>query len=133
IDDILRFAGGPKSEKVLYIDDAGSFSQANPLFGRLVAERLYDAIAKSNIRVITAATRSDFISSIESDPRLSPIFEKIEIASDDDGVVGDKLSPDLRDLVNSGNPDQVVKVIFQAEDINKTSLRKILAENGVKI
>src|SRR4029077_19102138 len=36
-------------------------------------------------------------------------------------------------LVNSGNPDGVVKVILQSDDINNAGLRRILAANKVMI
>ncbi|MGH9818712.1 MAG: hypothetical protein ACRD43_00980, partial [Pyrinomonadaceae bacterium] len=133
IDDILAFTGDPKGGNVLYIDDISGFSKTNPLFGQIVADRFYEAIAKSTIRVLTASTANEFAASIDGDPRLRGIFEKIDIKSDEDSFVGDRLSPDLRDLVNTGDPNQVVKVILQAEDINNSSLRNVLASNGVKI
>jgi subtilisin family serine protease len=132
IDEILRFASGPPCGNILFVDDASSFSSSNPLFGEIVANRFYDAISHSKLRVLTAATKNEFAAEISADPLLRPIFEKIEINTEDD-FVGDKLSPDLREMVNSGNPDGVVKVILQAEDINSRALRQALAANGVTI
>src|SRR5260221_1040182 len=132
IDDILKFAGDPRSGNILYLDDASGFSTSNPLFSRLVAEKLYDAIAKSRLQVFTAASKEQFTFSITNDPVLRPIFEKIEVAADNDGFLGDKLSPDLRNLANT-EPNARVKVILQADDINNGSLRKVLSANGVRI
>jgi serine protease AprX len=47
--------------------------------------------------------------------------------------VGDKLSPDLRELVASANGSERVSVILQGEDLKNESLRDLLRSSGARV
>ena len=54
-------------------------------------------------------------------------------AEPDDLFIGDKISPDLRELIAGADPNQRVKVILQADDINDPALRSVLKRNNVRV
>ena len=39
----------------------------------------------------------------------------------------------MRELLNSGDPSERVKIILQSDDIKNATLRRLLAKNGVSI
>ena len=134
IDSILRQASSdPKM--VIWLDDIASFAPDSAMLGPVVAERLYRSLAKGNVRTLTAATSATFESQIAADTQLKSRFERIDLGedADKDPFVGDKLSPDLRALVNGADQDRTVKVILQSDDIDNPRLLKVLKENGVSI
>ena len=53
-------------------------------------------------------------------------------SADKDGFVGDKISPDLREMMGS-DPNKVVKVILQSDDMNNSALLAVLDRNNVTI
>ncbi len=130
---ILSAAEASKGKTILYIEDVNGFAKEMPLLGVRVAGHIYAALAAGKVQVITAGSSQDFKYQIALDNRLNERFEKVEVTKDSDPFVGEKLSPDLRALVATTDPNQVVKVILQAEDINNARLLEVLKKNDVKI
>ncbi|HSU25354.1 MAG TPA: S8 family serine peptidase, partial [Pyrinomonadaceae bacterium] len=134
LEGIIAAIERTKGKTVLYVDDISAFSNDVPLYGQIAAKLLYDAIASGKIQVISAATADRFTYQITADKRLKGRFEKVEVAEKDaDAFVGDKLSPDLRELVNGADSGKRVKVILQADDIGDPALLATLKRNGVTI
>src|SRR5215213_5798576 len=60
--------------------------------------------------------------------------EDSEEASDDGAdFVGDKLSPDLREVIAGANADEHVSVILQGEDLRNEALRDYLKSSGARV
>ena len=51
----------------------------------------------------------------------------------DDSFVGEKISPALREMMDSAAPNEKVKVILQADNANNKALEKLLADNQAKV
>ncbi|HEY2866433.1 MAG TPA: S8 family serine peptidase, partial [Pyrinomonadaceae bacterium] len=131
---ILKTVEMSKGKLVLYLDDITSFSRTEPMFGFDVAERLDHLIADGKLQVVTAASVENFKKQIEPDTQLDRRFTQVIAGDDlDDSFAGDKLSPDLRDIVAGTDPNQTVRVILQSDDINDPQLRSVLARNKVQI
>src|SRR5205807_3828837 len=120
---------------VFYLDDVADFSAENPVLGARVAENLYGALTKGKIQILPAASESDFEHQIAGDSRLKSRFERINITGkdDDNSFVGDKISPDLRDLMAGADQNRTVKVILQSDDIDNPQLLDVLKKNSVAI
>ncbi len=131
---IIKYIDASKGKVVIYLDDIASFSSEMPVLGEHVAGILYNALSQSKIQILSASDANSFEQQIAGDNRLRSRFERIDIARDnDDGFVGDKLSPDLRALVAGSDQNKVVKVILQSDDINNPQLLNVLSRNGVSI
>ena len=134
LDGIIPAISGTKGKTILYVDDISGFSRDVPLYGEIAAKSLYNAIASGKIQVISAATSDRFAYQIATDKQLSGRFAKIEVfQEDEDEFVGDKLSPDLRELFNGSDASKRVKVILQADDIGDPKLLATLRRNNVTI
>ncbi len=107
------------------------------MYGADVANRIRQSVMSGKVRVISASTDEEFNSQIVADAQLNTRFQKVdlnrvgELANDE--TLANKLSPDLLELMASGNPNQLVKVILQSDDIKNANLRALLVKNGVKI
>ena len=87
------------------------------------------------MQIVSTSTTESFNHNIASDKQLKNRFQKIQFLedADEDGFVGDKLSPDLREMVASGDLTRKVKVILQSDDIESPALLEILKRNNVVI
>ncbi len=132
---ILDYVAASKGKIAIYLDDISSFSSETPMLGAKVASDLYAALLQGKIHVMSASDSDSFERQIAGDSKLRPRFERIGFAKegDDDPFVGDKLSPDLRELVAGADQNRTVKVILQSDDIDNPQLLKVLKENNVAI
>lgn len=124
-----------KDQVIVIVEEISSFSQNNPLFGVQISAKLRNTLANGKIQVISTGTIEDYNKEILADNLLKKRFGKIDLNEEnsEDSFVGDKLSPDLRELVNNSDPSQKVKVILQSDDIGNPQLRGILQKNGISI
>jgi len=127
-------AGG---KVVLYLEDISSFAKQNPLFGAEIPDGLRKFPVDGKTQVLSAGTVTDYQREIALDAQLKNRFQKIEIKSNDevadDSFVGDKISPDLRELIANAAPNQKVKVILQSDDIKNPELLAVLKDSNVVI
>ena len=132
---ILAYAEASKGKVAIYLDDVASFSSQTPVLGPKVAENLYRVLSQGKIQILSAADPDTFETQIAGDSKLRSRFEKVEIAAEnnDDSFVGDKLSPDLRELVAGADQDRTVKVILQSDDIDNPQLLNVLKSNNIAI
>src|SRR5215203_1401107 len=121
-----------RNSAVVIVEDVTSFSQNAPLFGADISARLRQTLAAKQIQVISTGTNADYEQEVLADNLLKTRFAKIDLnaQNSEDSFVGDKISPDLRELMKS-DPNQTVKVILQADDIQNRGLRNVLSKNGV--
>lgn len=135
LQGILKYVAGSRDKMVIYLDDIASFSNDSPILGTTAAADLYKALSQGQIQILSAADSLTFDKQIAGDSRLRSRFEKIAIrkSSDDDPFVGDKLSPDLRQLVADAGGNRTVKVILQSDDIDNPQLLNVLKRNHVQI
>ncbi len=132
---VLDYVETRKTDTAIYLDDISNFSSETPVLGAKVATDLYRALSLGKMQILSAADSETFDRQIAADSKLQPRFEKIEVSekNDDDTFVGDKLSPDLRELVAGADQNRTVKVILQSDDIDNPQLLKVLRANNVTI
>ena len=135
IQDVLKQLEAFKENVLLYVEDASAFSKEAPVFGAEIANNLRKSLAEGNIRVISLTTAEIYNQEIVADVQIKNRFKNVDlsITESDDSFVGDKISPDLRELMASSNPNDKVKVILQSDDVNNPELLKILKLNNVTI
>ena len=135
VGQIISFAGTRSNKAVIWLDDIAAFSTTTPMLGARVSSQINAAIAAGKIQVFSASDALSFDDQIARSDTMRPRFEKIEILKDDeqDSFVGDKLSPDLRELVAGADQNRTVKVILQSDDIDNPQLLNVLKRNNVAI
>jgi len=134
IKGILGHIASVKETTAIYLDDIAGFSTVSPMMGRQIATNLYAALTQGKIQVFSAADMSSFRSQIVADARLKTKFEMVRlIEGDNDGFVGDKISPDLRELMAGADKNRTVKVILQSDDIDNPQLIDVLRKNNINI
>src|SRR5215204_347231 len=123
-----------KSGVIVFIEDVASFSQNNPLFGAQTAGKLRQFLSDGKIQFVSTGTVENYNTEVLADNLLKKRFAKIDLNDEnsEDSFVGDKISPDLREIL-AKEPNKTVKVILQADDINNAALRNIFAAHGVAI
>ena len=132
---IITQVEASKGRSVVYLDDIASFSSETPVLGAKVASDLYRSLSAGKMQIMSAADSASFEHQIAGDAKLRSKFERVEFSEDsgEDSFVGDKLSPDLRELVNSADQNRTVKVILQSDDIDNPQLLSVLKQQGVVI
>src|SRR5688572_21708371 len=135
LSGILSEAESSKGKIAIYLEDIAGFSQDTPVLGTMVAKRLYDALSKGSVQILSATDIGGFDRQIAADKKLRPRFERIVLSkkSDEDSFVGDKLSPDLRELVAGADQTGTAKVILQSDDTEIPQILDALKRNKVTI
>ena len=123
-----------KQSAIVVIEDITNFSRSNPLFGAQIAEKLRGFLNEGKIQFVSTGTTENYTAEVLADNLLKNRFGKLDLneQNSEDSFVGDKISPDLRELM-AGDQNKTVKVILQADDINDKKLRGVLAGNGVVV
>src|SRR5207249_4371152 len=101
LEGILKYVDSNKSKTAVYLDDISTFSTDSPMLGAKVAQDLYNALSKGKIQIFSASAAADFEHQIAGDSKMKSRFERISIRDkkDEDSFVGDKISPDLREII----------------------------------
>src|SRR5688500_5432041 len=88
-----------KGNHILFIEDLTALAKESPMFGAKVAKNLRQSIIDGKIRILTTGTNESYNLHIAMDAQLKNRFQKVQLLdeADEDGFVGDKLSPDLRE------------------------------------
>src|SRR5256714_8545378 len=112
-----------------------------------------NAIGKVHLRIVGATTSNAYAEYIAADNSVSALFQPVKVSdvaadadstadqktdnresndSNDNRFKGDKLSADLREMMqNAGSHGGRVSLIVQADDLNK--LASLLKSNGVRV
>src|SRR5204863_2363683 len=136
---ILAEITSANGEDILYIDQIAS---VGAIYGDDVESSLRTAL-QNNLHCMSAVTNSDYEANNNEEENLLAYFrsvkvdDKTEDVSDADDsayeFVGDKVSPDLRDMLQRESAKKRINVILQADDINDSELRGLLSRNGVTV
>lgn len=105
-----------------------------------IAAVLTAAVETNKIRFISTSDAASHREFFAHHAKLKSLFQPIAVVekvaateSTEEDFVGDKISPDLRELMATAAPDAKAKIILQASDINNGELRELLQTNGVEI
>jgi len=135
---------------VLFVDELQEFAGARASY--VASVTFQNALRENNVRIIGGASPAAYSEYIAADGELAKLFETIAIGdttasdataankSDEQQTVstaeafeGDKISPDMRALVESAGADGRVSAILQVDDVRSGQLRSLLKRHGVEI
>ena len=152
LNEILSDVAQSESKIIFLVDPVQSLVGNTAAFDGAASALLRDAIKNGDVQCLGASTDIIFQEHFASDETLAPLFARIEMqevaetqlqSGNDEPVraanssaedfVGDKVSDDLRELIESRNAPTHVKAILQVNDANSSALRAQLAEYGVTI
>ncbi len=109
LDAALKGIEASGGKTILFVEDISGFVKNNAVYGADVANRIRQSVMSGKVRVISASTDEEFNSQIVADAQLNTRFQKVdldrvgELANDE--TLANKLSPDLLELMASGNPN----------------------------
>jgi serine protease AprX len=134
---------------VLFIDELQEFAGKRATYVASAAVRA--ALESSNLRLIGAASPENYSEYIASDENIAPLFESVVIGATSDTAAtttdtdnqktantaeafeGDKISADMRELMQSASANGRVDAILQVNDVNNEKLKSLLKRHGVLI
>ncbi|HEU4595805.1 MAG TPA: S8 family serine peptidase [Pyrinomonadaceae bacterium] len=145
---VVEEAAGADERIILFVEEFQHF--AGTYTERAASEAVRAAVEGGRLRVIGATTPVAYAQHIAKDAALARLFRPLrlavegedEAAAREDEVaraasdfVGDKLSPDLREMLKKGSraKGERVKVILQADDVNDSELRSQLRRDGARV
>jgi len=130
-------AGGTETDAkaILIIDPIQSLVGPTSAFDGAASNLLRDAIQNNQVQCFGASTEAAFEQKVASDDSLAPLFSTVdtrEVSSRDqndndaaasrtvssEAFAGDNVSPDLREMLASGNAPARLKAILQVDDPN---------------
>src|SRR5687767_8092117 len=133
---------------ILIIDPIHSLVGTSAAFDATVSEYVREAIAAGKFQCIGASTQGKFQDAIAGDKQLASLVTAIEVTeataanetnneeakaetADTEEFTGEKLSDELREVIEAPGAPATVKVILQVSDLNIPELRAKLAKWGV--
>src|SRR5690606_31461185 len=103
-------------------------------FALSLSRFIRDAVAENQLQIAGWVEPTVFDASIATDRGMLAKVDRIELTDDaKDPFVGDKISPDLREMMNAGDANVRASVIVQADDIRDGQLLNVLRNSGAKI
>src|ERR1700738_1925723 len=151
---ILSEVAQSDSKIILLVDPIQSLMGPSAAFDGAVSSMLRDAIKNGDIQCFGASTDISFQESVASQESLAPLFASVEMQEVADAqaqqrdadakadhnankssqeFVGEKVSSDLRDYLESGKAPARVKVILQVDDANSQTLQSQLSKYGINV
>src|SRR5712664_991183 len=136
---------------ILLIDPIQSLLGPAGAFDGAASSLLRDAIKAGDVQCFGASTDVAFQQNVASQEALAPLFATVEMAeassstdqtdetanskqpANTEDFVGDNVSPDLRELIDSPNAPARVNAILQVNDANSSALRETLSRLGAHI
>src|SRR5882724_4030012 len=154
ISEILSEVAQSESKGILLVDPIQSLVGPAGAFEGAASSMLRDAIKNGDVQCFGASTDIAFRENVASDESLASLFAGVEMQEVDaanaeqgndntsaensskrntEEFVGEKISDDLRQLIDSGKAPARVKAILQVDNTNSEALRSQLAKYGVNI
>jgi len=154
ISEILSEVAQFESKGILLVDPIQSLVGPSGAFDGAASAMLRDAIKNGDVQCFGASTDIAFRENVASDESLASLFASVEMQEvmqpmlskamtiqsaeksskrNTEDFVGEKISDDLRQLIDSGKAPARVKAILQVDNTNSEALRSQLAKYGVNI
>jgi len=140
------FAEAAKSEGrvILFVDQLNQYAGSRAT--SVASAAVKDAIEANHLRIIGGASPQAYATYIASDDSIARLFDSISIDHVDSAAnaktdkrrspineefEGEKISTDMRELMQSVGHNGRVSAILQVNDVNNKEVRALLAQNGV--
>src|SRR5258707_7655968 len=150
VQSVFAEAAQADGQIVLFVDQLHQY--AGERATTVVSAAVQVAIEANHVRMIGGTSPEAYAEYIASDESLAKLFETISIDRPGENAItadtaenkdakrlgesskGDKISPDLRELINgAASGRDRISVILQTDDLGNADLRKLLSRNGVLI
>ena len=154
VQAVLAEAENAKGEIILFVDQLHQFVGAYA--AQISTETMRASLEQGKIRIVGATTPNLYAEYIASDQELSALFQQVQVSDasegennsdensaaqnsknndgSDRGFSGDRISPDLREMIQSGAASSNrVSLILQADDIRDGNLARLLKAHRVRV
>src|SRR5256714_1877797 len=145
---VFTAAESSRNEVILFVDQLHQYAGARAT--AIATAAVKAAIENSHVFIIAGTSPEAYSSYIASDQRVANLFESITIDSSsevaanavskdkrkspiDEEFEGEKISADMRDLIESARSNGRIKTIVQVSDVNRRELAAFLKQNGIAI
>ena len=144
-DKITTEARQTQSNVILWADELHQFTgtRANPKVAALLAQ----AIKDKTLNLVGATAPAAYAQFVAPVTETATLFTPVRVArgaelpaiaktgteSQLEDFIGDKIAPDLRELLASARPGAKVQLILQADDLQNPALRAILARYNATV
>lgn len=109
---------------------------SNFQYGLEVAAFFRNKITENNVKIVTTTTDSEYDLQYTQNNPVTAKFKKINVnlyKADDDDFVGEKISPDLRELMDRADANDRLSIVLQSSDINNPLLKSLLSTNQANV
>src|SRR5258707_407768 len=150
VQSVFSEAAKADGQIILFVDQLHQY--AGERATTVASAAVQVAIEANHVRMIGGTSPEAYAEYIASDESLAKLFETISIDRPGENAItadtaenkdakrlgerskGDKISPDLRELINgAASGRDRISVILQTDDLGNADLRKLLSRNGVLI
>ncbi|HEV2903455.1 MAG TPA: hypothetical protein VGW32_00310 [Pyrinomonadaceae bacterium] len=148
VHSVFAAAAVTRDEIILFVDQLHQYAGARATAAASATIR--SAIAANHISVIGGASPEAYDSYIGTDDTVASLFETISLDAVESAenttalkdkrkspikqeFEGEKIAPDMLDLMASAGPNGQVSAIVQVSDVNSRQVRALLARYGVTV
>ncbi len=138
---IFNELSASNGETILFINELTTF-----VGNSRVNDALTKALQNGKVKIIGGSSTQTFSENIETQAEVAALFEKINIEPlqttaaetveakrEERPYRGDKVSADLREMMQTESGEKRLDVILQAKNADNPVLREIMANNGVNL
>jgi len=150
VQSVFAEAAKADGQIILFVDQLHQY--AGERATTVASAALQAAIEANHVRIVGGASPEAYAEYIASDPKVAKLFESIAIdrlgnaAADsttarnnrksspiNEEFEGEKISSDMRDLMQSEGPNGRVNAILQVDDVNSGEVNSLLRRYGVTV
>src|SRR5258708_5975785 len=149
VQSVFAEAAQADGQIILFVDQLHQYAGERATTVASAAEQA--AIEANHVRIVGGASPAAYAAYIAADPKVSKLFESISIdrvgnaaaessaanakkkSPINEEFEGEKISADLRELMDSVEPNGRVTAILQVDDVHSPAVKSLLARYGVSI
>src|SRR5262249_44154894 len=150
VQSVFAQAAQAEGQIVLFVDQLHEYAGAHAALS--VSASLKEALENHRLQIMGGASPESYASYIAADENVAGLFQSILIdrfATGDSAAetaktggrrspineefVGENISSDMRELMQSAGPAGRVSAILQVSDVNDQEVRALLARHGVQV
>ncbi|HWL74054.1 MAG TPA: S8 family serine peptidase, partial [Burkholderiaceae bacterium] len=148
VQSVFAAAAATRDEIILFVDQLHQYAGTRATAAATATMR--SAIAANHISVIGGASPEAYDAYIGTDDQVASLFETISLDAVESAenttaikdkrkspinqeFEGEKIAPDMRDLMASAGPHGQVAAIVQVSDVNSRQVRALLTRYGVTV
>jgi subtilisin family serine protease len=149
LHEVLTEVESAQSDVLLFVDQLHQF--VGSYAAKAASDSFRTALQQGRIRLVGATTAEAYQQYIGSEVEVANLFKEVRVrdaaekdgensgndeenAAENDGFTGERISPDLRAMIDSGQkPSDRVSVILQGKDLQNGQLTTMLKRKGILV